>query len=143
MDIARKILKEHGLSITAPRLVILEIFLHTNNILDHTELMFLCKENVNRITLYRTLHLFYQHHLLLKVPSTNGVTKYLYRGLREHKRDGKILYTPERKIHLICQDCGRIISVEDARLPPIHLPKNFEPNFMDLIVNGKCRYCSK
>ncbi len=97
MDIARKILKEHGLSITTPRLVILEIFLRTSLILDHTEVMYLCKENVNRITLYRTLHLFYQHHLLLKVPSSNGVTKYLYRGLREYKRDGKIFYSPERK----------------------------------------------
>jgi Fur family ferric uptake transcriptional regulator len=143
MDISRRILKEHGLSITTPRLVILEIFLHTSHILDSAELMYLCKENVNRVTLYRTLHLFYQHHLILKVPSTNGITKYLYRGLQEHKRDGKIVYTPERKIHLICQDCGRIISLEDVRLPPIHLPKNFEPNFMDLIVNGKCRYCSK
>jgi Fur family transcriptional regulator, ferric uptake regulator len=143
MDIARKILKEHGLSITTPRLVILEIFLHTTNILDHTELMYLCKEHVNRITLYRTLHLFYQHHLLLKVPSTNGIIKYLYRGIREDGRGSKISHTPERKIHLICQDCGRIISVEHVRLPPIHLPKNFEPNFMDLIVNGRCRYCSK
>jgi Fur family transcriptional regulator, ferric uptake regulator len=143
MDNARNILKEHGLSITTPRLVILDIFLHTPNILDFNQLMYLCKENVNRITLYRTLHLFYDQHLLLKVPSSNGITKYLYRGLREHKRSGKISITPERKIHLICQDCGRIISMEDASLPPIRLPKNFEPNFMDLIVNGKCRSCSK
>jgi len=135
MDVAKRILKEHGLSITTPRLVILEIFLHTPHILDHAELMVLCKEHVNRITLYRTLHLFYEHHLLLKVPSNTGISKYLYRGLREDKRGGKI--------HLICQDCGRIISLEDVRLPPIHLPKNFEPNFMDLIVNGKCRGCSK
>jgi Fur family transcriptional regulator, ferric uptake regulator len=143
MDIARKILKEHGLHITTPRLIVLEIFLHTPNILDHAELMYLCKENVNRITLYRTLHLFYQHHLLLKVPSSNGITKYLYRGLPASARKNKLSYTPERKIHLICQDCGRIISLEDANLPPVHLPKNFEPSFMDLIVNGKCRRCSR
>jgi Fur family ferric uptake transcriptional regulator len=140
MDNARKILKEHGLSITTPRLVILDIFLHTPNILDFNQLMYLCKENVNRITLYRTLHLFYDQHLLLKVPSTNGITKYLYRGIRDHKRGSN---EPERKIHLICQDCGRIISLDNASLPPIRLPRNFEPDFMDLIVNGKCRSCSK
>ena len=143
MDIATKILKEHGLSITTPRLIILEIFIHSPNILGHSELMMLCKENVNRITLYRTLHVFYQHHLLLKVPSTSGSTKYLYRGLREDNRSSNISHSPERKIHLICQDCGRIISLEHVRLPPIHLPKNFEPNSMDLIVNGKCKHCSK
>ena len=143
MDIARKILKEHGLSITTPRLIILDIFLHTPNILDHTELMLLCKEHVNRITLYRTLHLFYEHHLLLKVPTTNGITKYLYRGLQDQSREDKILYAPERKIHLICQNCGRIASLQNVDLPPIRLPKTFEPNFMELIINGKCRHCTK
>jgi Fur family ferric uptake transcriptional regulator len=142
METAKKILKEHGLHITSARLLILEIFLHTPNILDHTELMYLCK-SVNRITLYRTLHLLYQHHLLLKVPSSTGITKYLYRGFSEPMQHRKSPKAPERKIHLICQDCGKIISVTDASLPSISLPKNFEANFMDLIVNGKCKECSK
>jgi Fur family transcriptional regulator, ferric uptake regulator len=142
METAKKILKEHGLHITTARLLILEIFLHTPNILDHTELMYLCK-SVNRITLYRTLQILYQHHLLLKVPSTTGITKYLYCGFSEPVRHRKTSKTPERKIHLICQDCGKIISVTDANLPSISLPKNFEANFMDLIVNGKCKECSK
>ena len=142
METAKKILKEHGLHITSARLLIPGIFLRTPNILDHTELMYLCK-SVNRITLYRTLHLLYQHHLLIKVPSTTGATKYLYRGFPEPMRYRKNSKTPERKIHLICQDCGKIISVTDASLPSISLPKNFEANFMDLIVNGKCKECSK
>ncbi|HTR31940.1 MAG TPA: transcriptional repressor [Puia sp.] len=142
MDIARKILKEHGLHITTARLLILEIFLNTPHILDFNELMYLAK-SVNRITLYRTLHLLYQHHLLLKVPSTTGITKYLYRGFPEPVPHRKISRAPERKIHLICQECGKIISVADASLPSISLPKNFEANFMDLIVNGKCKECSK
>lgn len=133
---------EHGLSITTSRLAVLEIFLHSTYILGHTELMALCKGNLNRITLYRTLHLFYRQHLLVKVPSTNGITRYLYRGLRD-VRPGRISHSPERKIHLICQDCGRIISLEHAKIPPIHLPKNFEPNFIDLIVNGRCNGCPK
>jgi len=142
MEIARKILKEHGLHITTARLLILEIFLHTPTILDFNELMYLSK-SVNRITLYRTLHLLYQHHLLLKVPSTSGITKYLYRGFAEDKRHRKTLPAPERKIHLICQVCGKIISTTAVSLPPISLPKNFEANFMDIIVNGKCKECYK
>src|SRR5579872_5714812 len=104
MDVARKILKEHGLHITTARLLILEIFLNTPHILDFNELMYLTKR-VNRITLYRTLHLLYQHHLLLKVPSTTGITKYLYRGFPEPALHRKTSRTLERKIHLICQDC--------------------------------------
>jgi Fur family transcriptional regulator, ferric uptake regulator len=143
MDIARRILKEHDLSITTSRLAVLEIFLQTPYVLDHTELMALCKKKVNRITLYRTLHLFYQQHLLVKVPSSNGITRYLYRGpgIREDVRREKAASAPQRKIHLICQDCGRIISVENAKLPPIDLPRNFEASFVDLIVNGRCKEC--
>ncbi|HUB60473.1 MAG TPA: transcriptional repressor [Puia sp.] len=142
METARKILKAHGLHVTTARLLILEIFLQTQNILDFNELMYLSK-NVNRITLYRTLHLLYQHHLVLKVPSNTGITKYLYRGFPESARRRNSSRNPERKIHLICQDCGKIISVTDVSLPPISLPKNFEASFIDLIVNGKCKECSQ
>ena len=143
MDEAKKILRELGLHITIPRLLVLKIFLRTSTIIDHTELMALCEKSINRITLYRTLQAFYEHHLLIKVPSSNGITKYIYRGMKEGKPAAASPELPERNVHLICQDCGKIISIEHFSLPRIDLPKDFEPDFIDLIVNGKCKSCSK
>lgn len=143
MDQAEKILRELGLHITAPRLTVLNIFLHTPTIIDHTELMARCEKSVNRITLYRTLQAFYEHHLLLKVPSSNGITKYIYRGTAKGNLNGKAPVLPRRNVHLICQDCGKITSIEYFRLPRIDIPVDFKANFIDLIINGKCNSCAE
>jgi Fur family ferric uptake transcriptional regulator len=143
MDEAEKILRELGLRITVPRLTVLNIFLHTSTIIDHTELMTLCNKSINRITLYRTLQAFYEHHLLIKVPSSNGITKYIYRGTKKSEAAATSRELPERNVHLICQICGKITSMEHFSLPCIDLPRDFEPGFMDLIVNGKCKSCCK
>lgn len=141
MDEAEKILRESGLYITGPRLTVLNIFLHTSTIIDHPELMARCEKSLNRITLYRTLQAFYEHHLLLKVPSSNGIAKYIYRGTPVNGLASR-RKIPERHVHLICQDCGKIISLEHFSLPHLDLPKDFEPNFIDLIVNGRCASCA-
>jgi Fur family ferric uptake transcriptional regulator len=142
MDEAEKILRELGLHITVARLTVLNIFLRTSTIIDHSELMARCEKSINRITLYRTLQAFYEHHLLAKVPSSNGIAKYIYRGTPAHGLVPR-RKTPERHVHLICQDCGKIISLEHFSLPRIDLPKDFKPNFIDLIVNGKCASCAE
>jgi Fur family ferric uptake transcriptional regulator len=141
MDNAKNILKKCGLSITRPRLVILRIFLRTSNILSHHELMSVCDRKINRITAYRTLQALYEHHLLLKVPSSNGVTKYLYRGIQQ-PAPGSANH-PEKKVHLICQDCGKIIDLKDFSLPALQLPNNFAASHIDLIINGRCTSCRK
>jgi Fe2+ or Zn2+ uptake regulation protein len=134
MDNAARILKESGLHITVPRLIVLNVFLRNAHVLDHTELMSLCDKHVNRITLYRTLHVFYQHRLLIKVPTPNGITRYIYHAGRQDQHTG---------VYLVCQDCGKIIDLKEVSIPEITLPKNFAPKFMDLIVNGKCRPCAR
>jgi Fur family ferric uptake transcriptional regulator len=143
MDKAIEILKASGLHITASRLAVLNVFLKTSRVVNHTELMDLCKKTVNRITLYRTLQSFYQHRLLVKIPSTNGIPRYVYKGIPSDDPVSKKHDLPGRQAHLVCQNCGKIISLEHFRLPRIDLPKDFEADFMDLIVNGKCTSCSK
>lgn len=138
MDNAARILKESGVNITGPRLIVLNAFLRHTHILDHTKLMSLCDQHVNRTTLYRTLHVFYQHRLLIKVPTPNGITRYIYRG--SNPDPGA---TPERCVYLVCQDCGRIIDLKEVKMPDIILPRDFTPKYVDLIVNGKCKPCAR
>lgn len=142
MSEAEHILREYGLNITVQRVHVLNVFLGNSTILNHTELMALCDKSINRITLYRILQTFYERHILIKVPSSNGIAKYIYRAAkRSESIKGK--HAPERHIHLICQNCGKIISPEDLRFPCIDLPTGFDPTFMDLIINGRCSSCSE
>jgi Fur family ferric uptake transcriptional regulator len=142
MSEAEHILRECGLNITVQRVHVLNVFLGNSMILHHADLMALCDKSINRITMYRILQTFYERHILIKVPSSNGIAQYIYRGTKGSEIIQK-KKAPESHIHLICQKCGKIISPEDLRFPRIDLPKGFDPTFMDLIVNGLCSSCSE
>ena len=134
------ILKSHGLRVTGARLTVLDTFLRSCRIYDHNALLDACGGKVDRVTLYRTLHLFYEHHMLYKVPSSNGLIQYGLRGIH----GGQVKGEPIRQnhLHLICQDCGKIISVSPYTIPPLSMPSGFQSHYVDLFVNGRCATCA-
>jgi Fur family transcriptional regulator, ferric uptake regulator len=137
------ILKHYGLYATRARLMILAALLRAGPVFDHADLMAACKGKFDRVTIWRTLHLFYERNLLLKVPSSKGVIRYIFRGIKG--KDISIEQVAEQNSHLelICSECGKTISVSDFKLPIVALPAGFEPSYIDTIVNGKCSSCAK
>ena len=122
------LLKQHGLRVTEARLIVLETFLRCGQVFDHHALLAAVGGRVDRVTLYRTLHVFHLHELLYKVPSASGVIQY---GLR---RLGS-----ERHLHLVCSVCGKIISMDGA--PQVTLPPGFKAETVEMIVGGTCGDC--
>jgi Fur family ferric uptake transcriptional regulator len=141
MEDLKHILKDHGLRITGARLTVLETFLRSCRIYDHNALLDACGGKVDRVTLYRTLHVFYEHKMLYKVPSSNGLIQYGLRGIHGPSVKGEPVR--QNHLHLICQDCGRIISVSPYTIPFIMIPQGFQTHYVDLIVNGKCTSCAQ
>jgi Fur family ferric uptake transcriptional regulator len=137
------ILKNYGLYATRARLMILDALLRSAPVFDHADLMAACKEKFNRVTIWRTLHLFYEHNLLLKVPSSNGSVRYMFRGTGGKEISAKQVSRQNSHLQLICQECGKIISFDNFELPITGLPAKFEPLYIDTIVNGKCSSCAK
>jgi Fur family ferric uptake transcriptional regulator len=141
MEQLKHILKDHGLRITGARLTVLETFLRSSRIYDHNALLDACGGRVDRVTLYRTLHVFYEHKMLYKVPSSNGLIQYGLRGIHGHTVQGEPIR--QNHLHLICQDCGKIISISPYSLPLISIPQGFQTHYVDLFVNGKCTSCAE
>ncbi len=139
----KRILKNYGLYATHARLMILDALLRSGPVFDHAELMVACKEKLDRVTVWRTLHLFYERNLLLKVPSSTGAIRYIFRGTEGKKISAKQLSRQNSHLQLVCQDCGKIISVNNFELPITGLPGKFEPLYIDTVVNGKCSDCAK
>lgn len=137
------ILKDYGLYATRARLIILDALLRSGPVFDHIELMAECKEKLDRVTVWRTLHLFYEHNLLVKVSSSNGAIRYIFRGTPSKEISAKQLSRQNSHLQLVCQDCGKVISVNNFELPITSLPGKFEPLYIDTIVNGKCSSCAK
>lgn len=137
------ILKNHGLHATRARLMILDALLRSGPFLDHAELMAACKEKLDRVTIWRTLHLFHERNLLLKVRSSTCGVRYIFRGVEGKKISANQVSRQNSHLQLFCQDCGKIISVNNFELPITGLPGKFEPLYIDTIVNGTCSSCAK
>ena len=123
--------------------MIVEALLRSAPVFDHTDLMAACKGKIDRVTIWRTLQLFYEREMLLKIPSSDGVIRYMFRGIKGKKVLGNRSSTKTSRLELICQNCGKIISVNNFKLPIIGLPADFEPFYIDTIINGKCSSCAK
>jgi Fe2+ or Zn2+ uptake regulation protein len=136
------ILKNYGLYATSARLAILDALLRSGPVFGHAELMSACKEKLDRVTIWRTLHLFYECNLLLKVPSSTGAIRYIFRGTGGKEISAKQVSRQNSHLQLICQHCGKIISVNNFELPITRFPGKFEPTYIDTVVNGKCSSCA-
>jgi Fe2+ or Zn2+ uptake regulation protein len=143
MEDPKVILNNYGLYITRSRLMILEAVLRSPPVFDHTDLMAACTEKIDRVTIWRALQLFYECKMLLKVPSSDGVIRYTFRGIKGRKNPAKRISGKNSHLQLICQDCGKIISVNNFKFSVGALPAEFEPLYIDMIVNGKCSSCAK
>ena len=137
------ILKNYGLYATRARLMILDALLRSAPVFDHNDLMVACKGRLDRVTVWRTIQLFYKCKMLWKVPSSNGVIRYAFRGIKGNELSTKQLSLENSHLQLICQDCGKIISVDNFKPPLAGIPADFEPLYIDTIVNGKCSSCAK
>ena len=139
----RLILKNYGLNATRARLLILDALLRSGPVFGYNELMAACKEKIDRVTVWRTLHLFFERNLLLKAPCATGGVRYIFRGIEGKEISAKQVSRQNSHLQLICQDCGKIISVKNFELPITSLPGKFEPLYIDTIVNGTCSSCAK
>jgi Fur family ferric uptake transcriptional regulator len=133
MTYLQQIIKAHGLRVTDARLAILDAFLRTGKVFDHHALWAACGGRVDRVTLYRTLHVFLVHRLLYKVPSATGLMQY---GLCSLSGEGT-----GNHLHLVCRVCGRITSVDSFAPPAMPLPPGFRAASVDFIVGGTCKDC--
>jgi Fur family ferric uptake transcriptional regulator len=124
------ILREHRLTITAARLIMLEIFLNSNEPLTYQDFLHHQSTSFDRITIFRTLKSFTAKKIIHRIPATDGMSRYLYQE------------TPVL-IHsnFICDICKKIIPIEISELPKLKLPKGVQQQNIEIIIGGLCQSC--
>ena len=111
---SEQILSDHNVSITNPRILVLEALLENKGPITLDELQALLKNKVAKSTLYRVLNDLKKIDILDEFTSPENLTVIeLVLEDRAHHH------------HLFCSDCGEIIDVE--------LSNEFE-NFLDLEI---------
>ena len=101
MEYSRKILTDRRISITNPRIIVLEELLASKNPLTIDELQKKLKNKVAKSTLYRVLNDLKKIHILNEFSTPDNLTVVEL-----------ILEDDIHHHHLFCSDCGEIIDIE-------------------------------
>lgn len=137
----KELLKEKGHKLTTQRRAILDIIhSHEGEHLSTEEIYDLVKPKCPEIglaTVYRTLQLLEEMKIIYKLNFDDGCSRYeLNSNENEHKHH-----------HLICDQCGKVLEVEEDLLDNIEaeISKKYDFNITDHKVKfyGICKDCSK
>ena len=103
MNNSRKILADHKVSITNPRILVLEALLELKGPITVDDLLAQLKSKVAKSTLYRVLNDLKDINILheFSTPDSQTVVELILEDHSHHH-------------HLFCSDCGEIIDVEMA-----------------------------
>ena len=91
---------------------------------------------VDKSTLFRTLTLLSEAHLLHDIDDGSGSHKFC---VCHH--DDTLHCTGH--VHLTCRVCHRTFCLTDVRIPQVDLPEGFIPEEAEYIVKGVCPDCAK
>ena len=129
-------LEKAGVRVTAVRLLIwCEIrhsFTGTFSLADVEDAL----PTVDKSTIFRTLNLLSDAHLLHDIDDGSGSHKYCVC----HHDDTRAC---TGHVHLTCRICHRTFCLPNVRIPQVALPEGFEPEETEYLVKGICSECAR
>ena len=140
-EYVKNLLRNKGLKVTSQRLLVLEIMAeHPGEHLTAEKIYDLVRVSCPEMglaTVYRTVQLLLDLHLIDKVSFDDGIARY---ELGEEGSD-----TRHHHHHAICLECGKVISFEDDLLEQLEQTLKdrigFEVVDHEVKLYGYCREC--
>jgi Fur family transcriptional regulator, ferric uptake regulator len=131
-----RLLKTFRLRSTPSRQEILHLFLNKDYALSHGDIEKEINNELDRVTVYRTLKTFLDKGLIHKVLDDEGSLKYALCNdacsKTGHHHD---------HVHFKCTSCGQTNCLE-VEVPSIKLPKGYRASEVNLLIQGICERCS-
>ena len=124
------------MSITDSRVQILGLFYSNEGALAHADIEKKTSDAIDRVTIYRTLQTFEEKGLIHSIPTADNSVKYAL--CKEQCEDG---HHHDNHVHFICDECGKTICLDDVLVPEVKLPKGFQVQQSNMVVNGICGDC--
>jgi Fur family ferric uptake transcriptional regulator len=129
-------LEKAGVRVTAVRLLIWREIRHsftgTFSLADVEDAL----PTVDKSTIFRTLNLLSDAHLLHDIDDGSGSHKYCVC----HHDDTRAC---TGHVHLTCRICHRTFCLPNVRIPQVALPEGFEPEETEYLVKGICSECAR
>ena len=131
-----EILSKHGIKLTANRLLVFETMKkigHAFSLNDMEEELL----SMDKSTIFRTLVLFLEHHLIHSVEDGSGSLKYC---VCHNNGDCS---PDEFHCHFYCEECQRTFCLEDVQTPIIDVPEGYMVREANYLLKGICSECEK
>lgn len=131
------LLKEHSLRLTEPRKNILKFFLDHERAISYSEIENELGNEIDRVTVYRTLKTFLEKGLVHSIPDT--VDNQRYALCLHHCHEDR---HEHNHVHFKCTVCGNTTCLEEVKIPNYEIPVGFTLTETQLIANGVCDLCN-
>jgi Fur family ferric uptake transcriptional regulator len=99
-------------------------------------------KTVDRSSIFRTLNLFLEQHLVHQVEDGSGQTKFAL--CEEHCRCGEHhdRMLSDFHVHFYCEQCQRTLCLHDVAIPDVELPEGFILTSANFVLKGVCAECN-
>ena len=131
------ILKRNSLSVTDSRKKILQLFLEHTGALAHGDIEKKAAEKFDRVTVYRTLQTFVEKGIIHTIPTADNSIRYAL--CKDECSEG---HHHDHHIHFVCTNCTNTYCLDDVVTPEIKLPKGYEAEHVEVVVEGICKNCN-
>lgn len=127
---------QHGVKVTANRLLIAQALEEAGRPLSMTELEDRL-ETIDKSNVFRALTAFRDAHLVHVLEDTGDGVRYEL-CLSHHDDEDDDVH-----VHFYCTQCRRTFCLHDVPVPPVHVPDGYEPQGVSYLVKGICPECGK
>jgi Fur family ferric uptake transcriptional regulator len=129
-------LEARGIKPTAIRLLVFKAMLEhpqAFSLLDMEDRL----DTVDKSTLFRTISLFHEKHLIHSIDDGSGSIKYSVCNSR------CTCSLNDLHVHFYCNRCEKTFCLENISIPEVQLPPGFLLNSVNFVLKGLCTQCSK
>ena len=132
---ARVRLANAGARLTRARIDVLATLLDAGEALTHhdVERRLRRSHDVDRVTLYRVLEWLTEQGLAHKLSGDDRIWRFSAAGHRP-ARGGHA--------HFECSSCGKVICLDQTKLPSIPLPAGYRRRDVEVTIKGNCDRCA-
>ena len=129
-----KLLTEHGVKVTANRILVARALSQAERPLSLTELEQVL-ETMDKSSMFRTLSAFREAHLVHVLEDAGEGMRYeLCYSHDEHHDD-------DLHVHFYCTSCHRTFCLWDIPVPEVEVPNGYLPESYSFLVRGLCPEC--
>lgn len=138
--VAAATIAERGVRSTRARVDVLATLLSAHQALTHhdVEERLQRRHDIDRVTLYRVLDWLVAQGFAHKLAGDDRVWRFSASG--EGRRGPG---SGHAHAHFQCVECGKVVCLDEARMPPISVPPGFRRREVEVTVKGSCDRCSR